>query len=58
MSFNKSFKEVLEEAKRAFEDMDKTSYEKQKVRHKNDSYFPKHKSIGFIDGTKQVIVWQ
>jgi hypothetical protein len=55
MSFNKSFSEVLAEAKKAFEDVERSSYEKYVAGKK-----PKRKTkkkVGFIDGMREITVY-
>ena len=53
MSFNKSFKDVLEEAKKAFESVERTYYEKSKIKVK-----PYLKSVGFVNGTRTIIAYR
>ncbi|MFK5937699.1 MAG: hypothetical protein QM497_04790 [Sulfurimonas sp.] len=54
MSFSKSFKEVLKEAKEAFKDIQRTEYEKYHVHNLK----PCLREVGFIDGMKQIVCYK
>ena len=56
MSFKQSFKEVMSEAKKAFEDIERTQYEKHTVNKKKTT--PCLKSVGFVNGTKSILVYK
>lgn len=49
-----SYDEVILAAKKAFEDIERSEYEKRLP----DKKVPYLKSIGFVPGTKQVLVWR
>ena len=56
MSFRQTFEEVLIEAKKAFHDIEKTEYEKSVLEKRNKTPF--FKSVGFVSGTRKVLVYQ
>lgn len=59
MIFSRSFKEVLEEAKIAFEEIERSPFEKgKKEKLRLEREFPKLKSVGFVDGTRQMLVYR
>lgn len=52
-----SYHEVMAAAKKAFEDIKRTSYEKQKGKKNNPLKLTTVK-IGFIDGMREIAVWR
>lgn len=54
-----TYAQVLAEAKAAFKDLDRSrsSYEKSKARKAKAKEFPKLKSVGFVNGTRDILVY-
>jgi hypothetical protein len=56
MRFSKTYKEVIADAKAAFNEIERTP--KEKHMQSSKKYAPRLKNIGFIDGMKQMVVYQ
>jgi len=57
MKYKQSFEEVLADAKRAFEDIERSYWEKDKPR-KDFIKNPRLKNVGFVDGTRAILVYR
>ena len=55
MSFTQSFTEVLKEAKKAFEGIERSYYEKQMNKQELKATF---KEVGFVNGTRKILVYR
>ena len=53
MKFKQNFEDIMKDAKKAFDGIERTSYEKRPSPVK--SYI---KEVGFVSGTKKVLVWR
>lgn len=58
MQKRKSYTQVLAEAIAAFKDVERSYYEKKKVEKAKYQDFPKLKSIGFVNRTKEILVYR
>ena len=57
MSFDMNFEEVLRDAKKAFQSIERTEYERN-GRKRREKLKPFFKDVGYIDGMKKVLVWR
>lgn len=53
-----TYAQVLAEAKAAFKNFERSTYEKVKVQNANSKEFPKLKSVGFVNGTRDILVYR
>lgn len=52
-----TYAQVLAEAKAAFKDFERSTYEKTKAKNAKKAEFPKLKSVGFVNGTRDILVY-
>jgi len=57
MSFDMNFEEVLRDAKKAFQSIERTEYERNGIKRR-EKLKPFFKDVGYIDGMKKVLVWR